>query len=479
MAETELSNVASLGYFAIDAKEGVPVSIPGQGQRLALSSLLQALRRNILSVWPKHAYERDVLGFKLMQQRYVVCNSADSVRRVFLSEHENYDRKSPQMRHALEPLLGDGLFVSDGALWQARRALCAPAFEPNLMQDFATVMTEEAGRLADQWQALKPGSSVHMLEEMARLTARIIGRTVFGDETSDAEAARVVRGFSDYQREIEQSGLADTLGLPALGWLSNPLRRYRTRKAAQMVQDVIDHIIQRHRSGSEGGRFTLLSQLLKHGEDNGGGCPVSANAARNEAIVMFMAGHETTANSLAWCWYLLGHSPRAAAKLHAELDEVLGGRAPSLEDVPRLHYTRAVFEEALRLYPPIPILSRQARQDDVVNGHQVSKDTIILVVPWLLHRHKAHWEKPDHFIPERFLPDQPRPDKFIYLPFSVGRRVCLGLRFGMVEGILCLATLAQRFTAEVEKDHKVEIECRLTLRPHQGLPMRLSPRRGA
>jgi cytochrome P450 len=175
----------------------------------------------------------------------------------------------------------------------------------------------------------------------------------------------------------------------------------------------------------------------------------------------------------------LSHSPRAAAKLHHELDEVLGGRAPNLQDLSRLPYTRAVFEEALRLYPPVPILSRQARRNDTLGARNIPKDTIILVVPWLLHRHKAYWEKPDHFIPERFLPDQPRPDKFIYIPFSVGRRVCLGMRFGLIEGILCLATLAQRFSAEVADNHKVAIECRLTLRPHQGLPMRLTPRRAA
>jgi cytochrome P450 len=482
MAEAGLNDPDGSHHFVVDAAEGVPVNLARHGERLPLLSLLREARRNILSVWPQAAYERDCFGFKLMRQRYLVCNSADTVRRVFLEKHDNYDRKSPQMRHALEPLLGDGLFVSDGALWQERRRLCAPAFEPELMDHFALVMSEEAERLADHWQSLTPGSPVRMLEEMARLTARIIGRTVFGDDTSDAEALRVVRGFSDYQREVEQIGLADTLGLPALAWLANPLRQRRAGKAAAMVHSVIDHIIERHRKTDDARRFTLLSHLLSYAnaaEGDAGGCPVSATAARNEAIVMFMAGHETTANTLAWCWYLLSHSPRAAAKLHHELDEVLGGRAPNLQDLSRLPYTRAVFEEALRLYPPVPILSRQARRNDTLGARNIPKDTIILVVPWLLHRHKAYWEKPDHFIPERFLPDQPRPDKFIYIPFSVGRRVCLGMRFGLIEGILCLATLAQRFSAEVADNHKVAIECRLTLRPHQGLPMRLTPRRAA
>lgn len=480
MVEPGLNRLAGSDPFTIDLAEGIPVSLTRHDQRLPLWSLLREARRNILSVWPQAAYERDCFGFKLLRQQYLVCNSADSVRRVFLEKHDNYDRKSPQMRHALEPLLGDGLFVSDGEVWQERRRLCAPAFEPELMDDFAQVMAEEAQRLANHWQSLPAGRPVHMLEEMARLTARIIGRTVFGDDTSDTEALRVVHGFSAYQREVEQNSLADTLGIAALGWLANPLRRRRAARAAELVHSVIDDIIERHRNSADAGRFTLLSHLLKHGnarQADASACPVSTRAARNEAIVMFMAGHETTANTLAWCWYLLSHSPRAATRLHNEIDTVLGGRAPSLEDLPRLPYTRAVFEEALRLYPPVPILGRQARRDDVLGARNIAKDTIILVVPWLLHRHKAYWEKPDHFIPERFLPDQPRPDKFIYIPFSVGRRVCLGLRFGLVEGILCLATLAQRFTAEVEKNHNVEIECRLTLRPHQGLPMRLSPRR--
>jgi len=470
---------APLTSLLMAPEAAAPVSLPPRQGRLPLLALLRTAQSNLLSVWPESAYRKESFGFRLFRQDYFVCNSPDLVRRVFLEEHSNYDRKSPQMRHALEPLLGDGLFVSDGDLWQERRSRCAPAFEPELLPGFAAIMTEEAARLADHWQEQAQIQPVRMLEEMARLTARIIGRTVFGDDTSDAEALRVVRGFAAYQREVEQFSLADSLGVPALGWLSSPLRRRRTRAAAAEVHQVIDRIIERQRAMAGKGRFSLLSHFLSAEGVHGAAvatCPMNDRAARNEAIVMFMAGHETTANSLAWCWYLLHQYPQAAARLHAELDEVLGGRAATLQDLPRLPYTRAVFEEALRLYPPVPILSRQARKEDVMRGHPVRENTIILVVPWLLHRHKAYWEKAEHFIPERFLPDQPRPDKFIYLPFSVGRRVCLGLRFGLTEGILCLATLAQRFTAQIEPGHEVAIECRLTLRPRQGLPMRLIPR---
>lgn len=144
--------------------------------------------------------------------------------------------------------------------------------------------------------------------------------------------------------------------------------------------------------------------------------------------------------------------------------------------MPRLPYTRAVFEEALRLYPPVPLLSRQARHGDRIRRKQIHPGTILLVVPWLLHRHRKYWSQPDHFLPERFLPGQPRPDRYVYVPFSAGARVCLGLRFGLTEGILCLATLAQRFEARLQPGHRVAIECRLTLRPQRGLPMLLTPR---
>lgn len=441
---------------------------------------LQQLRSNLLSIWPEAAYRGQAFQVNFINQHYCICNSPDSVRQVFLDEHDNYDRKAPQMRHALEPLLGDGLFVSDGALWKERREYCAPAFEAELLPNFAETMVRTAREMADQWASQPQGTQVDMLNEMARLTSRIIGRTVFGDDTSDAEAAQVVSGFSDYQKTIEQLSLADTFGLPFLRWLSNPFQRLRSIKAAAKVHEIIDRIIARHQASPTAERTTLLSLLLEGSINKREGqkrCPLHRSAARNEAIVMFMAGHETTANSLAWTWYLLDHSPRVTARLHEELDRVLGNRPPTLEDVPNLPYSRAVFEEALRLYPPVPVLSRQAREGDVIRGKKIKPNSIILVIPWLLHRHELYWEKPNHFIPERFMPGQPRPDKFTYLPFSVGQRVCLGMRFGLTEGILCLATLAQRFNPRLKPGHQVEIECRLTLRPRGGLPMFIENRK--
>lgn len=450
-----------------------PVSVPIARHDAPLLRRMLMARRNLLSVWSARDYGAKSLEFSLLRQQYLVCNSPDTVRRVFLEEHDNYDRKSPQMRAALEPLLGDGLFVSAGELWKQRRDYCAPAFEKQLLPGFTGIMIEQAARLVEQWRRRDPRQPVDMLTEMARLTACIIGRTVFGDATGDDEAEQIVRGFSDYQRQVEQLDLADTLGLPLLRLLRNPRRERATRQSAQEVHEVIDRIIARRRGQS--GDFSLISLLLEgHGKTRG--CPLDYEAARNEAIVMFMAGHETTANALAWTWYLLDHQPRAMVRLQEELRTVLGGRLPAFEDLDRLVYTRAVFEEAMRLYPPVPLLSRQAREGDEFRGRQVRPGAIMLVLPWLLHRHTAYWDAPNAFRPERFLPGQARPNKFVYLPFSVGRRVCLGKRFGLAEGVLCLATLAQQFTPALVPGQRVSIDCRLTLRPAGGLPMLLNPR---
>ncbi len=465
---------------SINVTKSDPVKVDRESANKNRFRALLACRKNLLAAWGTSSYRSETFEFKFFRQHYFVCNSPDTVKRVFLDEHDNYDRKGPQMRHALEPLLGDGLFISDGELWKKRRAQCAPAFENNLLPEFAAVMSESAQEVADQWASLQSGSRVDMLNEMARLTARIIGRTLFGDNIADNEAAQVVLGFSEYQRSIEQISIADTFGLPFLSWLQNPFSKAKSHKSITKVHDVIDRIIERHREQPKGGRLTLLSLLLEGQSEKNGTkkqCPLSATAARNEAIVMFMAGHETTANSLAWTWYLLAHDQDVEEKLHEELDRVLGNRPPTFDDISKLPYTRAVFEEAMRLYPPVPLLSRQARAGDEIRGKNIRPDSIILVIPWLLHRHELYWENPDSFIPERFLSNVPRPDKFVYMPFSVGRRVCLGMRFGLTEGILCLATLAQRFRAKLPPGHKVEIECRLTLRPMGGLPMIVEPRR--
>jgi cytochrome P450 len=307
---------------------------------------------------------------------------------------------------------------------------------------------------------------------MGKLTAEIIGRTMFGDALGPERTARLVSAFSAYQAGIEQFDVGAFFGLPA--WLPRTPQWKSAMRAAESVHEIVDEVI-RKRLGEEPDGSTLLGLLLQNHESRVTG-GLTLEQVRNEAVVIFMAGHETTANTLAWAWYLLALHPEAEGRMHSELAQVLGGRSPGYDDVPALRFTRAVLEEAMRLYPPVPILSRECLADDMIRDRPIPKGSIMMVVPWLLHRHELLWERPHEFVPERFLPDWPtRHAKFSYIPFSAGPRICLGAAFALTEAVICLATLAQAFALRIPPGHTVGYECRLTLRPAGGLPMLLGP----
>ena len=433
--------------------------------------LLATARRNYLAIWEEKAFEYQFFSARVLNRRVFICNSPDTVAQAFIAMHESFQRKTPQMRHALLPLLGDGLFISDGETWRKRRRIVAPIVHASRMASFAPIMVGAAAEAAERWAALPPGAPIDALREMATLTAEIICRTVFGPRLGSEHATAIVASFSEYQRQIGQLDLPYLLGLP--DWFP---RFYSPaiRRAARRIHEVLAHIIAQCGRGE-----ASMIRLLLDARDPETGDALDPEALRNEAAVIFMAGHETTANSLAWTWYLLSQAPEDEARLHREIETVLGGRLPTVEDVPRLIFTRAVFEEAIRLYPPVPFLGRQALREERIRNRLIPEGAMVMVVPWLLHRHKRLWDRPDHFIPERFLPENAASrERYAYVPFSVGPRVCAGQAFGLTEAILCLATLAQRTRLRLAPGAMVEPVCRLTLRPGDGLPMQVEPRRG-
>jgi cytochrome P450 len=433
---------------------------------------LKLARQNFLAMWEEDAYQVEFASTSLFMRRGFLCNSPASVQFAFSLHNASFERKSPQMRHALAPLLGDGLFVSDGDTWRKRRRIVAPIVHVSRLPEFAPVMVEAAVATRERWAA-QEGGAIDVLEESAWLTAEIICRTLFGRELGRDHAREIVDGFSEYQRRIGQIDVMSLLGLP--DWFPR-WHSQASRRAASRIHAVLDAIIASYRQREAGSEVSVIGRLLD-ARDAETGEALDPRALRNEAAVLFMAGHETTANSLAWTWYLLSQAPDVEAKLHAELDAVLGGRLPGIADIPQLVYTRAIFDEALRLYPPVPILPREALQEESFDGERIPKGSLIFVVPWLLHRHKKLWRNPDHFIPERFLPENAGAiPKFAYVPFSVGPRICAGLSFGSTEAILCLATLAQRFRLRLKPGHVVNPVCRLTLRPEGGVPMMIEKR---
>lgn len=435
--------------------------------------LIRRARRNFLEIWTEKAFRAQFLETKLLARKVFICNSPDTVQYVFSTKNAVFERKSPQMRHALQPLLGDGLFISDGETWRRRRKLVGPVIHVSKLPEFAPVMVDTILEARGRWEALPDGQEVDALSAMAELTAEIICRTIFGRQLGGEHAREVVEGFSDYQRLVGQTDALSLLGLP--DWLPR-VHPLGLKRATRRIHGVLDGIIAdyRRRGGSADG--SVIGHLLD-ATDEETGEPLDDEALRNEAAVIFMAGHETTANTLAWAWYLLSQAPDVEARLHAEIDAVLGGRAPVLGDVPRLPYTRAVIEETLRLYPPVPILAREALEEETIREKRIPKGSLIMVVPWLIHRHRFLWDEPDHFTPERFLPGgASAKSKFSYIPFSIGPRICAGLSFGLTESVLSLATLAQGFSLRLRPRHEVQPVARLTLRPGDDLPMTIHRR---
>ncbi len=461
--------------------EEVPRYVPPRGnihkaQVYGLRELIR-FRGNTLSVFPEAAFRWSVRTWRVLNRKVFVVNRPELVREAFQHKHQVLQRKSPQMRRALIPLLGDGLFVSDGDVWKHRRAAVAPIVHARHIETFFPIMVQTALEWREAWtRNAEAGKEIDIINEMGLLTAEVISRSVFGENLGRQYTGEIIAGFTEYQRHADQLAIADMLRLPK--WFPRGYSR-ATLNAAKRIHDVIDGIIDKRREERESGRGTdddsaLIERLFE--SKDGDGNPFDREAVRNEAIVIFMAGHETTANTLSWAFYLISRADWARDALHRELDEVLQGRIPTYQDLQSLPYTRAIIEETLRLYPPVPILGRESTEATSVGECPVGKGALVATVPWLLHRNGDLWERPDDFVPERFLPGRPRPSKYQYIPFAVGPRICPGLTFGLVEAVTCLAILCQRFELTPLPGVEAEPTCRLTLRPGNTLHMRLRQR---
>jgi len=433
--------------------------------------ILQLARKDLLSIWGENAFRFQFIGIKIFNRSVFIANCPQVIKHVFITNHSNYERKSTQMRNALEPLLGDGLFISDGEKWKKHRDMMSPLFSSEQVAKYSEIMIQVTEEYVQKWGALDKDSTLDVLPEMGTLTAEIICRTLFGNQLGTQHAEEIVKNFAEYQSAIEQIDFTSFFGLPKL--LPN-LKHKTALKAAQKIHAIIDAIIAKGVTSDN--KNTLLAQLLSK-KDSETSDTYTTKEIRNELIVLFMAGHETTANTLAWAWYLISQSPDVEQKLHTEVDTILSTNKVHFDDFSKLTYTRAIFDETLRLYPPVPVLSREVKNDDTIRNRHIPAGSIMLVVPWLLHRHERLWDKPNHFIPERFLPDAKiKPEKFTYIPFSAGPRVCIAQFFGTVEATLCLAILAKNFRLTLPAGTKVTHDCRLTLRPKDKLSMQLTPR---
>jgi cytochrome P450 len=406
----------------------------------------------------------DVAYLPLGRQHIYFLGHPDSIRDVLVT-HQNKFKKSRMLERA-QVLLGDGLLTSEGQHHRRQRRLVQPAFHRDRMTGYGAVMVDRAVRVRNQWQSGRP---FDMLQEMMRLTLAIVAKTLFSTDV-DAEAddigVALTEVFSLFEIILMPfSEILEKLPLPAV-------RRFK-RARRRLDETIYRLIAERRASGDDAG--DLLSMLLLAQDEEGSG-GMTDRQVRDEALTLFLAGHETTADALTWTWYLLSQNPEAEAAFHAELDRVLGGRVPSIEDLPQLRYTESIFSEALRLYPPAWGIGRRALEDYEVGGFTIPERSVVLMSPYVVHRDPRWFPDPLAFRPGRWLTEDPARPKFAYFPFGGGARVCIGERFAWMEGTLLLAAIGQRWRLRLEPGHRVETHARITLRPTHGMRMIAEPR---
>lgn len=362
----------------------------------------------------------------------------------------------------LARFMGEGLVTSNGDFWKRQRRLVAPAFHAMRVHAYADTMVDYTLKRLQGWQ---DGAVVDVDDEMMELTLNIVARTLF-----DADASSTV---SQVKKAVEVVQKANNTASILPRWIPTPLRLRSWRANEALDKIVYGFINDRRETGED--RGDLLSMLLL--AEDADGERMSDLQARDEAVTLFLAGHETTANTLNWAWWLLAQHPESEAKLHAELDSVLAGRAPKLEDLRSLPYTEMVIKEALRLMPAVWSVSRTASEDTEVCGYPMPRGTTAQVLIYLLHRHPDHWQQPNDFLPERWAdPEIENRHKYAYVPFAAGPRICIGNSFATMEANLLLAAIAQRYQLRLLPGADIKPAALITMYPRDGLPMRLEAR---
>jgi cytochrome P450 len=390
------------------------------------------------------------------------------VRHILRTNVRNYPKSADY--DFLRPILGEGIFVSDGDLWARQRRLLAPEFRENVVERFLPGMIECAERLFAGWDAVRRRGPIDVTDDMMRLTLWIIGRTMFKSELSH-ETEVIGHALEVCLAHATRRMLS--MGLYA-DWL--PTRGNREAHRAQEALDrAITGIIRRGRAGDTGVHDVLSRMIGARDPDTG--ATMSDKQLLDETKSLVLAGHETTSLTLSWAFYLLARHPEVEARLVEEATRVLGDRAPSMEDIPRLTFARRVFLETMRLYPPVPALTRTAAATDSIDGVRIEAGEVVGVVPYVTHRHPEYWSEPERFDPDRFSDERAtRIEPYSYMPFLLGRRQCLGEHFAMLEGVVLLAMIARRYALRPVTDEVMRTRPIATLRLARPLMMHVTER---
>ena len=408
----------------------------------------------------------DVTSFRLGPQQAYFLNDPELIRDLLVVNAHKF-KKGRALQRA-KTLLGEGLLTSEGEFHLRQRRMIQPAFHRAQIADYSRSMVEFAEETSDNW---RDRETLDIDREMMHLTLRIVGKTLFSANVED-DADAVGKAMTS------MTTLFNFLLLPFSEWLQKlPLPHSKRFKSARGTLDSVIYAIinDRRRSGENKG--DLLSMLL-NAQDEDDGSVMTDEQVRDEALTLFLAGHETTANLLTFTWYVLSQNPDEEAKLHEEIDRVLNGRSPTFEDISKLTYCEHVIAESMRLYPPAWAIGRLATEDHEFGGFPVAKGSLILISPYITHRDKRFWSEPEVFRPERWEMQSVKVagQRYIYFPFGGGIRRCIGEGFAWTEGILLLATLAGKWKLELDPGQKIALQPMITLRPKYGMRMKIRSR---
>jgi cytochrome P450 len=402
----------------------------------------------------------DIAGLRILNFKTIFINHPDLIEEVLVANARMYTKG--RVLRANRHVFGEGLLTSEGDFWLRQRRLSQPAFHRARIASYAATMVEYAQRIMDSWRS---GEERDVHREMLRLTLQIVGKTLF-DADVECDAQEVGKSL-ELLLEIG-ANFRRTIFVPH--WLPTPANLRVKREVAQIEKIIYRIISERRASGRDAG--DLLSMLLAAQDEDGS--RMTDKQLRDETITLFLAGHETTASTLSWTWWLLAQNPAVEAKLHQELDAVLGDRTPTLDDLPKLVYAGHVITESLRLYPAAWGLARLAVEDHEVAGYPVTKGMGVTMAQWVVHRDPRWYDAPEKFRPERWENDLlKRLPRFAYFPFGGGPRQCIGNTFALMEATLILATIARKFRLRLVPDHPVVPLASITLRPRHGVRVRV------
>ncbi|WP_370400142.1 cytochrome P450 [Sulfitobacter sp. JB4-11] len=443
-----------------------PVRVPLATEKWGILKSLREARRNVLSIIPEIATQKPVVSGRTGKRWHMVMDPA-TIREILLDRVEDYP-KSVVTKNLLKPAIGDSLFIAEGAHWRWQRRAAAPVFSHRNVMNLSPIMTAAADRAVTRVAQAGP-RAVNMLDEMVQTTFDVIGDVTFsGGGTFDRES--VHKAIDHYIAEAGKISLFDVLGFP--DWVP---RAGRVMSAAALgdMKKMADQAIEARAAREPQGVPDLLDLLLD-GHDPKTRRKMNTSELRDNLLTFIVAGHETTALTLAWAMYLVAFDPDVQDRARAEAQQVLQGRACTGADVARLPFIRQIIDEALRMYPAAGIISRTAQRKDTLCGTDILPGDTVMIPIYALGRHEALWDDPDTFRPERFA-DRKAIDRYAYLPFGDGPRICIGASFALQEAVIILATMLSRFRFTAVKGKEPQPVMILTLRPEGGVWLMAEP----